>query len=107
MLVLVTWLTGSFIVFLVFRMLASTNSLENVIVATAYSLAPLIVLEPIASMTSGPLPGLSVFVKLVSVLWGSRSAALSLVAEKHEGKMLLFLLPLVLFNVFLISLQSM
>jgi hypothetical protein len=121
------WLSGSAIIHLVFRLLGSSQTQSNVLIAVAYSIAPLTILEPLMTMTEAPLPGLALVVKCVAVrcrsarlanpaaarlhqvLWASRSASMCLVTTNvdHEKKTLLFVLPLVLLNIYFLSLRAM
>ena len=89
--------------------MSANSTLENVIVANAYSLAPLVVLEPLVTMTQEPLPGLAFCIKVVCVIWASRSASLALVSNDpaHERKVLLFVLVLVLFFIYMVALRDM
>ena len=104
--VFATWLFGSLIVFLLFRMLGSSHSLLEVTSMIGYSMAPLTILEPIITLTEEPLPMLSFAIKLATIAWASRSASLGLIQPNTEKKTFLFACPLILFNVILLSMRT-
>lgn len=104
--VFATWLLGSLIIFTVFKLLGSSHSAMEVTSTLGYAMAPLALLEPLITLVEEPLPGLGLVVKLLTVLWASRTASLALIQPVTEKKIFLFACPLVLFNIFLISFRS-
>lgn len=104
--VFATWILGSLLVFLLFRLLGSSHDLWHVANAVGYSIAPLTVLSPVMSLTDEPLPWFSLLIKFIAVLFASRSASLVLVQPSTEKKIFLFELPLLLFYVYLLGYRS-
>ena len=104
--VFATWFLGSLIVFLLFRLLGSSHDLLQVTNVIGYSIAPLIILEPLITLTEEPLPILSVVIQVIAVIWASRTASLTLVQANTEKKVFLFEYPLFLFNVYLLSFRT-
>ena len=101
-----TWLLGSLIIFVLFRLLGSSHDLLEVTATIGYAIAPLVLLEPLMTLTEDPLPGLSLVVKIFGVAWATRCASTALVQPNTEKKIFLFACPLILFNVYLLSLRS-
>lgn len=103
---LATWIFGSLVLFLLFRLLGSSHDFINIAANVSYSTLPLTLLEPLMTLTEVPLPGLSFIIKCIAVLWASRSASVILVQQNTEKKVFLFEYPLILFNIYLLSLRS-
>jgi hypothetical protein len=101
-----TWITGSLIIFILFKLLGASHDLSEVMATIGFAITPLLLLEPLMTLTEEPLPGLSVAIKTIAVGWASRSASLALIQPNTEKKTFLFAWPLILFNVYLLSLRS-
>ena len=103
-----TFLGGSLVIFLLFRLLGSPNSLGTVARVVGLSLLPLTVLEPLMTLLETPLPVLGYAVKCVAVLWAARAASVFLVAavpHAHEAKALLLAYPVVLLHLYMLNLR--
>jgi hypothetical protein len=101
-----TWLFGSLLIFLLFRLLGSSRDLLQVAASIGYASAPLVLLEPLMTVTEEPLPKISIGIKCIAVFWAARSASFALVQVNTEKKIFLFEFPLILFNVYWLSLRS-
>ena len=104
--VFATWVSGSVIIFLLFKLLGSSHDLAEVMSSIGYAIAPLTFFEPLMTLTEAPLPGLSLIIKIIAVVWSSRTASFALIQPSTERKTFLFACPLILYNVFLLSLRT-
>ena len=103
--IVATYAAGSFLIFLLFRLLESPNSLTVVMHVIALSLVTLTVLEPLMTLLEGPLPILGYIVKTISVLWAARTASVFLITTNTSSKAFLFAYPCVLLHVYMLNLR--
>ena len=101
-----TWLFGSAVIFLLFRLLGSLHTLREVTTSVGYAVIPLILMQPFMTATEGSHPVVSIVLKLFAVIWASRIASVALVEQQTEKKIFLFAVPLLLLNIYLLSLRT-
>ena len=102
----VTWFLGSFVIFFLARVLGGDVTYGYVLATTGYTTLPLIVTVLLLDFVFGGVWGVALAVKLLGVLWASSGAASLLVTRKLANRRILLLYPILLFNIYLMSLHS-
>ena len=103
--ILSTYAGGTLLVFLLFHLLGSPNSLSFTSYVVGLSLVPLVVLEPLMTALETPLPGLGYAVKAAGVVWAARAASTFLVTSDTRSKVFLFMYPVLLLHIYLLNLR--
>ena len=102
----VTWFLGSFVIFFLTRVLGGEVSYSYVLATTGYTMLPLCVTVLLLDFVLGSVWLVAFLVKVLGVLWASSGAASLLVTRKLANRRILLLYPILLFNIYLMSLHS-
>jgi hypothetical protein len=100
-----TYTTACFVMFFLFRLLGSINSLSEVASHLGFSVMPLIVLEPLISSLEEPLPGFAYVVKFIAAVWAARSASTALSSTDIRSKAFLYAYPCILYHTYMLNLR--
>ena len=103
--ILSTYAGGTLLVFLLFHLLGSRNTLPFTSYVIGLSLVPLVVLEPLMTALETPLPGVVLAVKAAGVVWAARAASTFLVTSDTRAKVFLFMYPVLLLHVYMLNLR--
>ncbi|XP_065832984.1 protein YIPF4-like [Oscarella lobularis] len=103
--IITIWLVGSFIIFLLARVLGGEVQFGQCLSVIGYSLLPLIVTGSALFLVIG-LPLISLLTKTVGVLWAAYSASSCLVTEELDKKRSLLLYPIFLLYIYFFSLYT-
>lgn len=103
--ILTIWLAGSFLIFVLTRVLGAEVSYGQTLGVIGYSVIPLILSATILPLVSF-IPLLNLVVKIGGVVWASYSAGSLLVDQQLGNKKILLLYPTFLLYVYFFSLST-
>lgn len=103
--IITMWFVGSFMIFLLARVLGADVTFSMSLGIIGYSLLPLTVTAFILSFTND-LPLLSLLLRTIGVLWASFSAATLLATEELKHKKVLIVYPIFLLYIYFLSLYT-
>lgn len=103
--ILTIWLMGSFLVFVLTRVLGAEVSFGQTLGVIGYSVIPLILAASTQPLIRN-IPILNGFIRVFGVLWASYSAGSLLVDQELGKKKLLLLYPILLLYVYFFSLST-
>eukprot|EP00117_Sycon_ciliatum_P024831 scpid85714/ scgid20744/ Protein YIPF4; YIP1 family member 4 &gt; Protein YIPF4; YIP1 family member 4 len=99
------WIFGTYLLFLLARVLGGSVSFSQMLGVIGYSLLPLIIIATVLPLLH-PFPLLSSCSKVFGVIWSTYSASSLLIQEELQQKSSLLLYPIFLLFVYFFSLHS-
>ncbi|XP_013788429.1 protein YIPF4-like [Limulus polyphemus] len=103
--IMTLWVCGSLLVFLLARVLGGEVNYSQCLGVIGYSVLPLIMTATTLPLLN-PFPFISLFVKLMGVVWATYSAGSLLCVQELQNKRPLLLYPIFLLYVYFFSLYS-
>ncbi|XP_076320766.1 protein YIPF4-like isoform X2 [Tachypleus tridentatus] len=103
--IMTLWVCGSLLVFLLARVLGGEVNYSQCLGVIGYSVLPLIITATTLPLLN-PFPFISLFVKLMGVVWATYSAGSLLCVQELQNKRPLLLYPIFLLYVYFFSLYS-
>ncbi|XP_003385778.1 PREDICTED: protein YIPF4-like [Amphimedon queenslandica] len=104
--ILTIWIVGSFIVFLLTRVLGGEVSCSQTLGVVGYCLLPLLISAPLISLIHHSVPWISFILKGMAVFWASFSAGSLLAQEELSHKKPLVLYPIFLLYIYFFSVYT-
>jgi len=103
--IITIWITGSFLLFVIVRVLGGNVSYSQVVGTVGYSLLPMVLITLLLPVIKS-VAILANLVKMVAVAWSTYSAATLLCVTELKHKKPLILYPIFLLYIYFLSLYS-
>lgn len=101
--IITIWIFGSFLIFVIVRVLGGEVTYSQIIGTIGYSLLPLLMMAFISPLVKN-YNLLNTFLKIIAVAWSTYSAATLLCVEELQHKKSLLLYPIFLLYIYFLSL---